>query len=244
MRVVFKWASGKRCKMNDWVVMEGIQSMTWLFNVTKAINHTSLSAVHLKVWTNSKYLSSESLELLGADVGCHWVRELSSGIWDLAIAPLPMAKNIVIDTTKIQKCSGKSVNKTVLLVRLLILKLQLWPSKKLLNDFYENFFMQSHNLDLMDEDDWLEELNQLTLDWWKKMGWDRNEDWLSSCYSSRKAIKHSLCTQCSARSIIISDLKDDAGIARTPYYHCHQHAQLHSNAQCTFGTLLLDTYCT
>ena len=61
--------------------------------------------------------------------------------------------------------SEKLINKTVLLVGFSILRLQLWPSKKLLGDFDENFFMQSHNLDLMDEDNQLEELNQLILDW-------------------------------------------------------------------------------
>ena len=47
---------------------------------------------------------------------------------------------------------------------------------RLLRDFDERLFLQSHDLDLMDEDDRLEELNQLTLQWWRKMGRGKSED--------------------------------------------------------------------
>jgi hypothetical protein len=47
---------------------------------------------------------------------------------------------------------------------------------RLLRDFDERLFMQLHDLDLMDEDDRLEELNQLTLQWWRKMGRGRSDD--------------------------------------------------------------------
>lgn len=41
---------------------------------------------------------------------------------------------------------------------------------RLLRDFNEQYFRQSHDMDLMEEDDMLEELNSLTLRWWQEMG--------------------------------------------------------------------------
>ena len=41
---------------------------------------------------------------------------------------------------------------------------------RLLRDFDEQYFRQSHDMDLMEEDDTLEELNSLTLRWWQEMG--------------------------------------------------------------------------
>lgn len=46
---------------------------------------------------------------------------------------------------------------------------------RLLRDFDEQYFRQSHNMDLMQEDDRLEELNRLTLRWWQEMGRGRRE---------------------------------------------------------------------
>jgi hypothetical protein len=37
-------------------------------------------------------------------------------------------------------------------------------------DFEEDLFKQSHDTALMDEDDRLEELNQITERWWREMG--------------------------------------------------------------------------
>jgi hypothetical protein len=38
---------------------------------------------------------------------------------------------------------------------------------RLLQDFDKDLFMQYHDIALMEEDDRLEELNQITLDWWR-----------------------------------------------------------------------------
>lgn len=46
---------------------------------------------------------------------------------------------------------------------------------RLLRDFDEQYFRQSHDTDLMQEDDRLEELNRLTLRWWQEMGRGRRE---------------------------------------------------------------------
>ena len=40
---------------------------------------------------------------------------------------------------------------------------------RLLRDFDEQYFRKSHDMDLMEEDDRLEELNSLTLRWWQEM---------------------------------------------------------------------------
>ena len=40
----------------------------------------------------------------------------------------------------------------------------------LLQDFDKSLFKQLHNMALMDEDDWLEELNWVMLLWWERMG--------------------------------------------------------------------------
>ena len=54
---------------NEWLSGDGGYSKYDMINVTKAINPTSLSALHLKVWTNSKYLSSKALNFLGLMLG-------------------------------------------------------------------------------------------------------------------------------------------------------------------------------
>ena len=41
---------------------------------------------------------------------------------------------------------------------------------QLLCDFNKDLFKQSHDTALMDEDDRLEELNQITERWWREMG--------------------------------------------------------------------------
>ena len=46
---------------------------------------------------------------------------------------------------------------------------------RLLRDFDEQYFRQSHDMDLMEEDDRLEELNRLTLKWWQEMGRGQRE---------------------------------------------------------------------
>ena len=51
-----------------------------------------------------------------------------------------------------------------------------WDTIRLFQDFDERLFLQLHDLDLMDEDDRLEELNQLTLQWWWGMGRGKGED--------------------------------------------------------------------
>ena len=44
-------------------------------NVTRKLNPKICQwALRPHIWANCKYLSSKSLEFLGADVGCHWVR--------------------------------------------------------------------------------------------------------------------------------------------------------------------------
>ena len=46
---------------------------------------------------------------------------------------------------------------------------------RLLRDFDEHYFRQSHDMDLMEEDNRLEELNRLTLRWWHEMGRGQRE---------------------------------------------------------------------
>lgn len=46
---------------------------------------------------------------------------------------------------------------------------------RLLRDFDEHYFRQSHDMDLMEEDDRLEELNLLSLNWWQEIGRGRRE---------------------------------------------------------------------
>ena len=47
--------------------------------------------------------------------------------------------------------------------------------------------MQSHDMALMEEDDRLEELNQITLDWWRRMGRERIWRERSQDHSSQDA---------------------------------------------------------
>jgi hypothetical protein len=50
----------------------------------------------------------------------------------------------------------------------------------LLRDFNEDLFKQSHDLALMDEDDRLEELNEVTKTWWQEMGRDTRREEIST----------------------------------------------------------------
>ena len=76
---------------------------------------------------------------------------------------------------------------------------EVWESTiRLLQDFNKDLFMQCHDMALMEEDDRLEELNQITLNWWRRMGRERIWRERSQDHSSQNA-----CTKIGLIHILI-----------------------------------------